>query len=77
MSAELRKRAFARAAKILGGSRELAEYLGTDLKQLMRWARSSKPPPMRALRALAQVLTQEIKNSANRSRRKDKNSRQT
>jgi hypothetical protein len=75
MPASLRKRAFARAAEILGGSRELAEYLAADLKQLQRWARSSKPPPLPVLRALAQVLAHEITSSANRSRRRDKSSR--
>jgi transcriptional regulator with XRE-family HTH domain len=75
MSADLRKRAFARAAEIVGGSRELAEYLGTDLKQLERWARSSKPPPLPVLRALARVLMHAVTQSAKRSRRRDKSSR--
>ena len=75
MSADLRKRAFARAAKILGGSQELADFLGTDLQQLQRWQRSAKPAPPPVLRALAQVLTVEITQSAERSRRRVKGSR--
>jgi hypothetical protein len=69
MSAHLCRRTFARAAEILGGSDKLAAYLRTDLAQVQRWARSSKPPPVAVLRSLAQLLAHEITSTAHRPRK--------
>ena len=61
MAADFRKRAFARAAEILGGWQELADYLGTNVEQVQRWARFAKPlPPVQVLERVAQVLSHEI-----------------
>ena len=67
MAADFRKRAFARAAEILGGWQELADYVGTDVEQLQRWAELAKPPPVQVLERIAQVLSYEItKNQVRR-----------
>jgi hypothetical protein len=60
MGADLRKRAFARAAEILGGREKLATYLKTDLEQLQRWSRLAKPPSIEVLQSLAEVLRCEL-----------------
>ena len=73
MAADFRKRAFARAAEILGGWQELADYLGTSVEQVQRWARFAKPlPPVPVLERLAQVLSHEITQNTNAKRRSRK-----
>jgi len=56
MAADLYRRAFARAAEILGGRRWLVVYLGTNLAQLKKWAARGARPPLDVLLALTQVL---------------------
>jgi hypothetical protein len=61
MTADFRKRAFARAAEILGGWQELADYLGTNMEEVQRWSRVAKPaPPVLVLKRVAQLLSHEI-----------------
>jgi hypothetical protein len=70
MSAQLRKRAIARAAEILGGEEVLAVYLNTDIEQIRRWMQASEPAPERVLQSLSRVLRGEVIRKANHSKRK-------
>jgi DNA-binding transcriptional regulator YdaS (Cro superfamily) len=73
MAADFRKRAFARAAEILGGWQELADYLGTNVEQVQRWARFAKPlPPVQVLERVAQVLSHELTKDGNAKSRSRK-----
>jgi hypothetical protein len=60
MVADLYRRAFARAANILGGRKQLAKYLGTDPQLLHKWSRPAARPPEYVLQFLAQLLRREL-----------------
>jgi hypothetical protein len=60
MSDPLRKRAFERAAEILGGDERLAAYLRADMEEIRRWRDLPAPPPERVLQSLSRVLRDEL-----------------
>jgi hypothetical protein len=55
---DLYRRAFARAAQILGGRERLLSYLKIDLPRLKSWSISGTRPPLHILLAIAQVVKQ-------------------
>lgn len=59
MSDRIRKRAFERAAEILGGDERLAAYLRTDVAELDRWKRMAQPPE-HVLQSVLRVLRDEL-----------------
>lgn len=60
MAVDLYRRAFARAAEILGGKEQLAKHLGIDADHLNKWSTVAGHPPVKVLRSLAQLLRDEI-----------------
>jgi hypothetical protein len=60
MAADLYRRAFARAANILGGRKQLAKHLGIDAQLLDRWSRPAARPPEYVLQFVAQLLRSEL-----------------
>jgi hypothetical protein len=60
MTADLYRRAFARAAEILGGKEQLAEHLQVNLEGLRKWSTRAARPPVHVLQRLAEVVTREI-----------------
>jgi hypothetical protein len=59
MAADLYRRALARAADILGGREQLAEYLRTDSQMLSAWSARTRPPEY-VLQSIAQLLKREL-----------------
>ena len=70
MSDPLRKRAFERAAEILGGDERLAAYLRADMEEIDRWKDQSAPPPERVLQLLSRVLRDELVRKSKRASRR-------
>jgi hypothetical protein len=60
MAADLYRRAFARAAKILGGRQQLAEYLRIDSQLLSKWSMPAAQPPEYVLQCVARLLRREL-----------------
>ena len=58
MATDVYRRAFARAAQILGGWERLADYLKIDLQRMKSWSTRGTAPPLHILLSLAQVLKQ-------------------
>jgi hypothetical protein len=59
MATDLYRRAFARAAQIIGGRESLAKYLRVDLQRISEWSARGARPPVRVLLSLAEVLKQQ------------------
>ena len=60
MAADLYRRAFARAAEILGGKAQLANHLKIDLERLSKWSTRAGQPPVQVLQCLADLLKHEV-----------------
>jgi len=75
MSTDLYKRAFNRAAVILGGREKLAEYLGIDEQMLHKWSMPAARPPEYALQCVARLIRKELLKNYNRSSKRRKTAR--
>jgi hypothetical protein len=60
MATDLYRRAFARAANILGGRKQLAKHLGIDPHLLDKWSTPAARPPEYVLQFLAQLLRTQL-----------------
>jgi hypothetical protein len=58
MATDLYRRAFARAAQILGGRERLLGYLKTDLQRMKSWSISGTRPPLHIVVAITHVVKQ-------------------
>jgi hypothetical protein len=60
MTTDLYRRAFARAASILGGKDELAKYLRSDSARVSKWSSFAVLPPVHVLQSIAHLLKDEL-----------------
>jgi hypothetical protein len=59
MATDLYRRAFARAAQIIGGWESLAKTLEVDLQRINQWSARGARPPVHVLLSLAELLKQQ------------------
>lgn len=52
------------AARILGGERQLARYLGSDSAEVQQWLRGASNPPARVHRRLSGLLARNVEEYA-------------
>jgi hypothetical protein len=67
MATDLYRRAFARAADIVGGKEQLAKYLQSDSARVSKWSSFAELPPVHVLQSIALLLKEELLKNYKRS----------
>jgi hypothetical protein len=67
MATDLYRRAFARAADIVGGKDQLAKYLRSDCARVNKWSSFAELPPVHVLQSIALLLKEELLKNYKRS----------